>query len=102
MTSPKMSPANLRRWERRASTLPISLVLKTGDLESDDSATTLDISLRGAKVRTKLTLRPGDLVRVVPEGAFPEAIRTRVVWVQEYESNEWTLAGLEFLNSLQN
>ncbi len=101
MTNPKMTPAKPRRWERRASTMPISLVLKNGNLKADDSATTLDISLRGAKVRTKLTLRPGDLVGVVPQGEFPEAIRTRVIWVREYESNDWTLAGLEFLSSLQ-
>jgi hypothetical protein len=36
----------------------------------------------------------------VPKGEFPDAIRTRVVWVREDDSGDWTIAGLEFLNGL--
>ena len=90
-----------RRWERRPATIPISLVLDPDHFKADDSAITLDISLHGARVRTKLALVPGEWVGVVPKGEFPHAIPTRVVWVQEYESSEWTFAGLEFLNSLK-
>ena len=90
-----------RRWERRPATIPISLVLKGGHLRRDESAVTVEISLHGAKVQTKLTLVPGDLVEVVPQGEFPHAIPTRVVWVQEYESSHWNFAGLEFLNTFK-
>ena len=89
-----------RRWERRSATIPISLVPKASHSPTDDSAITIDISLHGAKVRTKLTLVPGEMVRFVPKGEFPDAIPTRVVWVQEDESSPWTFAGLEFLNTL--
>lgn len=89
-----------RRWERRPVTIPISLVLKASHFKTDDSAITVDISLHGAKVRTKLTLVPGEMVRVVPKGEFPDAIPTRVVWAREDESSNWTFAGLEFLNTL--
>jgi len=89
-----------RRWERRSATIPISLVPKASHSGTDDSATTVDISLQGAKVRTKLTLVPGEIVRFVPKGEFPDAIPTRVVWVREDESSPWTFAGLEFLNTL--
>ena len=89
-----------RRWERREATIPISLMLKAGEIKTDESATTVDISLHGAKVRTKLTLVPGELLGFVPKGEFPDAIRTRVVWVREDDSGDWTIAGLEFLNGL--
>ncbi|MGD0225518.1 MAG: PilZ domain-containing protein [Terriglobia bacterium] len=89
-----------RRWERREATIPISLMLKAGEIKTDESATTVDISLHGAKVRTKLTLVPGEWVGFVPKGEFTYAIPSRVVWVREYESSHWTLAGLEFLNTL--
>ncbi len=96
----KTSPS-IRRWERRPATIPVSLVLKADRFKSDDSATTVDISLRGARVRTKLALAPGEWVGLIPKGEFPHAIPTRVIWVQEYESGEWTFAGLEFLSALK-
>jgi hypothetical protein len=91
--------ADYRRWERRPLSIPVTLASKTGSFQVDDSATTVDVSPRGAKVRTKLSLAPGQLLGVFPQGEFPDAIRTRVVWVNEYELDDWTLAGLEFLNA---
>jgi len=89
-----------RRWERRPVTIPISLTLKLHNSKADDSAMTVDISQHGAKVRTKHTLVAGERVRVGLNGEFPGGIPARVVWVREYESSQWTLAGLEFLNTL--
>ena len=91
---------NRRRWERRSAAIPISLVLETGHFEADNSAITVDISLKGAKVRTKLLLVSGERLGVVLNGEFQDAIPTRVAWVREFESSHWTLAGLEFLNTL--
>ena len=88
-----------RRWERRPVTIPISLVLKPHNSKADDSAMTVDISQHGAKVRTKLALVTGERVGVVLKGGFPDAIPARVVWVREQESDHWTFAGLEFLNT---
>jgi hypothetical protein len=92
-----ISAVDLRRWERQPVTIPIGLVLKADHFKADDSAITIDISLRGARVRTKLALVPGEWVGVVPKGEFPQAIPTRVVWVREDESSNSTIAGLEFL-----
>jgi hypothetical protein len=97
---PKTNPAGARRCERKPKTIPISLVLKGGCSKSDGSAFTLDISLRGASVRTKLALVPGEWVGVVPEGEFSHAIPARAVWVREDE-RMWTYAGLEFLDTLE-
>lgn len=99
MPSSQRTHADFRRWERRPLSIPVTLASKTGNFQVDDSATTVDVSPRGAKVRTKLSLAPGELLGVFPKGEFPDAIRTRVVWVNEYEFDDWTLAGLEFLNA---
>ena len=87
-----------RRWERQPATIPISLVLKADHFKSDNSAIAIDISLRGAAVRTNLALAPGEWVGVVPKGEFPHAIPTHVVWVREHAASHWTFAGLEFLD----
>lgn len=92
--------ANPRRWDRQPASIPVSLVLKPEEFRTDESATTLDISLRGARVRTKLALVPGEWVGVVAKGEFPHAIPTRVVWAREDESTHWVLAGLEFIDTV--
>jgi len=85
-----------RRGERQPATVPISLVLEADPFKADDSAITVDISVRGASVRTNLALVPGERVEVVPKGEFPHAIPSHVVWVREDEASHWTFAGLEF------
>lgn len=93
---------NRRRWERSSAAIPIRLVLETGHFETDNSAITVDISLHGAKVRTKLLLISEESLGVVLNGEFQDSIPTRVAWVREFASSDWTLAGLEFLNNLGN
>lgn len=100
MPTPMDHRANPRRWDRQPASIPISLVLKPEEFRTDESATTLDISLRGARVRTKLALVPGEWVGVVAKGEFPHAIPTRVVWAREEESTHWVLAGLEFIDTV--
>lgn len=90
-----------RRWERQPATIPIGLVLKADHFKADDSAITVDISLHGARVRTKVALVPGEWVGVIAKGEFPHAIPSRVVWAREDESSHWTCAGLELLGSLE-
>ena len=75
--------ANVRGWEREVATIPIRLVLKAESFKADDSAVTVDLSLRGMKVQTSLALLPGEWVGVVPKGEFPHAIPARVVWARE-------------------
>src|SRR5579872_2218661 len=89
-----------RRCARKQKNMPISLVLKGGPRMSDKAAFTLDISLRGASVRTKLPLFPGEWVGVVPNGDIQHAIPARAVWVRE-DKNLWTYAGLEFLDTVE-
>ena len=95
---PVTTTISARRCERKPKTIPISLVLKGGPSMSDGSAFTLDISLRGASVRTKLPLFPGEWVGVVPKGEISYPIPARAVWVRE-DKYLWTYAGLEFLDA---
>jgi hypothetical protein len=90
---------NVRRWERDPANVPIKLVLKAESFKSDNSAITIDLSVRGMQVRTNLALVPGEWVGVVPKGGFPHAIPARVVWAREDESSHWTFAGIEFLQT---
>lgn len=87
---------NLRRWQRTPVTIPISLVSEADPFKADDSATTVDVSLRGASVRTKLALVRGEWVGVVARGKFPRTIPGLVVWVRKDEPSDSTSAGLEF------
>ena len=96
------NPVNNRRWEREPAAIPISLVLKAENFKSDTLATTIDVSLSGVGVRTTLALVPGEWVGIVAKGDFPHAIPTRVAWAREDESSHWTIAGLDFLDTLPN
>ena len=87
-----------RRWERQNTESRIRLVLDSARFKADNSALALDISLYGARVRTNLTLAPGDWVGMIPKGDFPHAIPARVVWAEEDHYSHWTYAGLEFLD----
>jgi hypothetical protein len=85
-----------RRWERQSATVPISLVLEADPSKADDSAITIDISVRGASVQTKLALVRGEWVKVVGKGQYPRPIPALVAWVRKDESSLLTLAGLDF------
>jgi hypothetical protein len=69
--------------------------LEDDPFKLDDSAITVDISPRGASVRTKLALRLGDWVKVAAKGEFKQAIAGLVVWTRKDESDHSTVAGLE-------
>ena len=84
-----------RRWERQPATVPISLAMEADPSKVDDSAITVDISVRGASVRTNLALVRGEWVKVVAKGKSPRSIPALVIWVQNDESSHSTLAGLE-------
>lgn len=93
------TPTKVRRFERQPKTVPINLVMN-GARKTDSNAFTLDISPRGASVRTKLALVPGELLGVVPKGERWLSIPARTIWVREDEC-KWTFAGLEFLDSME-
>jgi hypothetical protein len=97
---PSNTPVAVRRSERESEVVSIALVTRPEVFRQDESATTIDTSLHGMKVRTLLSLVPGEWVGVIPKGDFPHAIPAHVVWVREEESTYWTVAGIEFESAL--
>ena len=90
--------ARFRRSQREAATIPVILVVPS-EGSKDHEACMIDVSHLGVRVRTALKLVPGEQVGVVPKGEFPHAIPARVVWVRG-EADFWSVAGLEFLQTL--
>lgn len=89
-----------RRCDRKSKTMPVSLIVKDDPSSVDTSAFTLDISLMGASIRTKLPLHPGERIGFVPPGDISTLIPARAVWVRE-DKFMWTYAGLEFLDAAE-
>jgi microcompartment protein CcmK/EutM len=86
-----------RRTERKVAKIAIVVFVdKETDREGSD-AVTVDVSVRGARIQSDLTLTPGQMVEVVPvNGSDPVA--ARVVWVGKPASELQGQAGLEFLD----
>jgi c-di-GMP-binding flagellar brake protein YcgR len=91
------SHGDLRQWERERVAIPVGLVLKSGELKSDITTATINFSLSGVGVLTKLALVPRQEVAIIILGNFLQTIRARVVWVREDECSNSVIAGLKFL-----
>jgi len=89
------------RSQRIPATVPIRLVVVSDDFSTEREASTVDLSLRGVRVRTPLALLPGDTVGIIPRGVPRHAIPARVVWTQRARTDQWSLAGLEFLEPMR-
>ena len=85
-----------RQWERQPSKIPISLTLVDAPFKAHDLAITVDISPRGASVRTELALVQGEWLKVAANGEFTEVMAAIVIWVRYDQSSHLTSAGLEF------
>ena len=70
------------------------------DSKTEHDAYTVDISSKGARIRTVFVLSPGQMVGIVLAGDSRGAMTSRVVWV-ERSSVVGSLAGLEFLDTMQ-
>jgi hypothetical protein len=92
-----ISLVDLRQREREPVAIPVSLVLKADELNLDASTVTINMSLSGVRVLTKLALVPRQEVKIVINGQFSRTIPARVVWVRQDESSSCTIAGLKFL-----
>ena len=92
--------ANLCRSSRIPATIPIRLKAEYEGVRVEAEASTVDLSVQGVRVRTPLALVPGDKVEVVPRGDPRHAIPARVVWTQRAGTDQWLLAGLEFLETV--
>ena len=93
-------PADLRQSQRIPAAIPIRLVVESEDFKAEHEASTIDLSLRGIKVRTSFALLPGEIVGIITRGDSRHAISACVVWVHRGGPGLWSLAGLEFVETL--
>src|SRR5664280_1592627 len=93
-------PYATERHSRRVSaTIPISLLMNWEDSKAKHDAWMVDISFKGARVRTALVLLAGQIVGVIASGDSGQAAPYRVVWVER--SSSGCLAGLALLETAQ-
>ena len=91
---------DLRQSQRIPATISIRLLLQSEGCKVEHEAFTIDLSPQGAKVRTALALLPGEAVGIIAGGDSQHAIAARVVWAKRAGPDSWSLAGLEFVETL--
>ena len=94
---------NVRRSERRAQKLPVTVLAKSMGLEFEQPASTLNVSQKGLRILTDgpfdeaRPLNPGQIVYVYGAGDTRLGF-CRVVWVHTDRSEDPSEAGLEFFS----
>jgi PilZ domain len=91
---------NRRRSERKKVTKSFVLFVDTERDRIANSAFALDLSALGTRIRSTVTLVPGQLVTIVPREGSEQAIPSRVVWVGEAGSPRSGEAGIAFVEPL--
>ena len=89
-----------RRSDRIFVRLPITLLVDSQNERIAQDAFTVDLSQLGVRVRTDLSLSPGQPVEIFPNRGLKYPIPSRVVWVGETGAQQHGEAGLEFLRPL--
>jgi hypothetical protein len=93
------SAVHKRRPERVSATIPVSLLLDREDSKTEHDGWMVEISPRGARVRTSLVLLAGQMIGIGASGDSGQKIPYRVVWVER--SSSGCLAGLALLETAQ-
>jgi PilZ domain len=88
-----------RRAPRRRVRDPIAIIVDGDPKTVADGTFALDLSDLGARVRSQLKLRPGQIVTILQRGDETAGILGQVVWVSEGEGD--SEAGLVFLQQLK-
>ncbi len=89
-----------RRSERIFVRLPVTLLVDSAGERVAQDAYTVDLSQLGVRVRTELTLAPGQAVDVFSNRGLKSPIPSRVIWVGQHGAPQHGEAGLEFLRPL--
>jgi hypothetical protein len=76
------------------------VVLYIESEETDQSASTVDVSQHGLRIQTAAKLEPGQAVGVLLGDGSEGVISARVAWVGKVETKEAGQAGLKFLRAL--
>ncbi len=91
---------NPRRCNRIYVKMPISLLVESQGAKVVHDTSTVDLSHRGARVRARIPLWPGQSIEVIANTGPKLAVPSRVVWVHATSADQDGEAGLEFLRPL--
>lgn len=97
---PAVPPVDLRQSERIRATIPIRLLVEFENFRVEHDASTLDLSVGGARIRAPLALATGETVGIITQGDSRHAISAHVVWAKRVGTDIWSVAGLEFLDTM--
>jgi hypothetical protein len=98
---PEATAIERRRGPRTKAEGSLVLAVDTDRSQIANNAFAVDFSLLGARVRTSIDLRAGQLVIVVPNEGKGEAVPSRVVWVGQSGSDSTREVGLAFLHPVK-
>jgi hypothetical protein len=88
-----------RRYERRSTSIPVTLITRSNDNESGCHCNIVETSERGLRLRVSTPLSAGQNVLLLAGEASKYAVQGRVVWTQKSGWGEEWVAGVEVLDS---
>ena len=95
---PENAPHDRRRSPRTKVGKPITLIVDSARSEIANSVFAVDLSQVGARIRSGIELKLGQLVTVIPDDGTGAAVPSRVVWIGQKGSGRTGEAGLAFLH----
>ena len=88
---------NRRRADRLRLGLPFTLRVPSEGEEKAHDVEAVDLSKKGARLRTPLRLAPGEVVEVKPTVGNWKPAASRIIWTGAPKSDQAGEAGVEYL-----
>ena len=95
---PEVTPKDRRRSPRTKVDRPITLIVDSERSQIANSVFAVDLSQVGARIRSGVDLKLGQLVTVIPDEGTGAAVPSQVVWIGQKGSGRNGEAGLAFLH----
>jgi PilZ domain len=92
---------NTRVFRRTPTLIPVALLLRGQRRRNQNRAAVLQTSFLGMRVRTSVSLKRGQAVRVVRMTGPYAAVPARVVWVSALGSDKHRQVGLQFTDPMR-
>lgn len=93
--------AAIRRSPRIFVRMPVEIVVDSEENQTAHPASTVELSVHGARVQTNVALVPGERVNFIWRGATPRQFPCQVVWSAQGQPEQSPEVGLEFLEPIQ-
>jgi len=90
----------VRRSARIYVRMPVEIVVDSETHQIAHPASTVELSVHGVRVQTRVALVPGEHVNFIWRGATPRRVPSQVVWSAPGQSDHLGEAGLQFLEPL--